>query len=242
VEILIRVLEPTSEITLHYRQINIVKIEQRRADNLIFRKDLEFYTIPSHDFLKVNLTEVSNVGDEFLLDIQYVGVLRGDGAGFYRAYYDENGIRVWYGTTQFQISDARHAMPCYDEPGIRAPIQLSIIHGANYHAISNTPIDRVEPFGIYRRTIFEPTPPMQTYLLAFLVSPFEYVSNNDTRVEQRIYAKPESIRNSEADYAINLVKPMLEKFEEYLNFNFPLRKMDHAAITQVLNLIFKFSL
>lgn len=233
VEIHIRVINPTSVITLHYRQINITKVEQRKLDNLVFRRDLQFEKIPSHDFLKINLTETSKIGDEFLLEIQYDGILRDDGGGFYRAFYDVNGTRVWYATTQFQIADARHAMPCYDEPGIRAPIQLTVAHSPNYHAVSNTPILRIEKFGIYQRTIFEIIPSMPTYLLAFLISPFEYVSNNDVRVEQKVYAKPESIRNGEAEFALDILKPMLEKFENYLKMEFPLKKLDHAAITQV---------
>jgi aminopeptidase N len=235
VAIHIKIVERTSIITLHYRQINITKVELWSAESQTYLRDLEYSYIDTHEFLKVNLTSESQVDDELILNIEYNGVLRADGGGFYRAYYDVNETRVWYGTTQFEVTDARHAMPCYDEPGIRAPIQLTFDHSPNYEAVSNTPVERFETVGNYRRTIFEPTPPMQTYLLAFLVSPFEYVTNNDPRVEQRIYAKPSSIRNGEADFSINVVKPILEKLEEHLKVNFPIRKMDHAAITQVKN-------
>lgn len=226
--------DETDTITLHFRQTVISKIDLLEPSNSSFLEALEFSEILSHEFLVIKLPTMRLKDEVILIRIEYSGTVRDDGGGFYRAYYDENEKRVWFATTQFEVTDARHAMPCYDEPGIRAPIKLAIIHSKDYEAVANTPVESSIPLTeLYQITKFEETPSMQTYLLAFLISPYKYVSNNDTEVVQRIYAKPSSIANGEADFAVGEVKPVLQACEQHFNISYPLSKMDHAAITQV---------
>jgi aminopeptidase N len=79
---------------------------------------------------------------------------------------------------------------------------------------------------------FNDTPPMQTYLLAFLISPFDFVSNNDPEIPQRIFAKPTSIANGDADFALSIADPIIKKLVNHFGVNYTLPKLDHAAITQ----------
>lgn len=226
--------DETDTITLHFRQTTINAVDLLNSTNSAVLETLEFSDIPSHEFLVIKLPTMRLKDEVVLIRIQYNGIVREDGGGFYRAYYDENGKRVWYATTQFEVTDARHAFPCYDEPGIRAPIKLTIVHSKNYEAVSNMPVESTTPLTeFYHITKFQETPSIQTYLIAFLISPFKFVSNNDFRVPQKIYAKPSSIANGEADFAIQEVKPVLEKCEDHFGVPYPIRKMDHAAITQV---------
>lgn len=71
---------------------------------------------------------------------------------------------------------------------------------------------------------------MQTYLLAFVISDFEYVENLTVVPIQRVYAKPSSIINGDADYALSVSPGILKKFEEYLGVNYTLPKMDQIAL------------
>ena len=234
VEIHIKVLEPTQIITLHCRQIFITKIDLLDVSRAVISESLHFQYEPIIDFLEITLPTQGTMNEELVLVITYTGELRSDNLGFFRTTYSdfESDKDVWYATTQFQMTEARSAMPCYDEPAIRAVMGLEIQHTKNYHAISNMPaLNRSDVDGTdYVTTKFQDTIPMQTYLLAFVISDFDYVSNNDVTTEQRIYADPEKIKRGDGDFALSVVGPVLRKMEKLFGVNYPLPKMDHVAI------------
>lgn len=237
VKIAIKIFETTTSIVLHLRLSEIDHINLVNDDGSIQDLTEQYAYELEREFLTITLPIEVSTDDEILLDITYHGVLRDDKGGFYYAsYIDENNETIWYGTTQFEMTDARHVMPCYDEPGIRAPISLRIEHTENYFAISNMPVVNITKSTTdgYVITFFEETPEMQTYLLAFLISNFKFKSNNDTRVsqvEQRVYAIPQAIDDGEGDFALSVVDSVLTGLETHLNVRYPLAKMDHAAIT-----------
>jgi aminopeptidase N len=240
VKIQIRAVEATESVTLHYRDLTVNQVDLVDASETVLNELLPFeYVTPvAYEFLRITLPRAMAIGEEFILRIAYNATLKTSNAGFYRADYTDyttaNNDTVYYAVTQFESTDARHAFPCFDEPGIRAPIGLRIKHDKSYSAHANMPdISTIVEEGTdYVTTVFGDTPSMQTYLLAFLVSPFDFVPNNDTVFPQRIFAKPASIASGEADYAAAIADPILKKFISHLGVNFTLPKLDHAAITQ----------
>lgn len=233
VKIHLKIIESTQTITLHHRKIIIDNIDLLNSDGVVNHAGLLFNSDHFYEFLKISLPYSMSPNEEMILDILYNGTLRDDSLGFYRASYFTDTKQVYFATTQLEHTEARHAMPCYDEPQIRAPIGLKIQHDKSYNAISNMPIVSREPVDgtDYVVSKFQDTPSMQTYLLALIVSDFKFISNNDSSLEHRIFAKPASIDMGDADFAIEVVGPMLKKLEEHLGVPYPLPKMDHAAIT-----------
>lgn len=238
VNIQVLAMEQTDYVTLQYRDIVIDQIDLLNENGLKISENLTFeYLEPlSHEFLKIHLGSSVDTDARFTLDIIYHGELHEpSNNGFYKAYYTTaNNETIWYATTKFEPHHARHLMPCYDEPAIRAAIGLQVQHDKSYYTYANMPLkNRIAVDGSdYVISEFEDTPPMQTYLLAFLVSAFKHVSNNATDIEQRIFAKPQSIDDGEGDYAASISDAILKKFEELLDVKYPLPKLDHAAITQ----------
>jgi len=235
VKIDVRAVEQTNIITLQYRDITISKVSLIDiSTEEVLAGELNFEYVLVYEFLKIQLPRTLQPNEEVRLEITYNGTLKTNDAGFYLAYYTINDTTVYYAVTQFESTDARHAFPCYDEPAIRAPIGLQIQHDKSYSAHSNMPlIDTIPIAGTdYVISKFDDTPPVQTYLLAFLISPFDFVSNNDPEIPQRIFAKPTSIANGEADFALSIADPILKKIVNHFGVNYTLPKLDHAAITQ----------
>lgn len=81
-------------------------------------------------------------------------------------------------------------------------------------------------------TYFEPTPLMSSYLLAFLVSDFKYLSNNETRQNnetlQRIWTRPGM--ELRAAYGLKNSVDLLKELEMFADLTFDLPKLDSGAI------------
>lgn len=95
------------------------------------------------------------------------------------------------------------------------------------------PVESITPGPIsgYVVTRFQRVPSMQTYLVAFTVS--DYIFEEDATVvpPQRVYAKPQSIHNNEAELALRVSPEIMLTCEEHFGINYTFPKMDQIAIT-----------
>ena len=135
-----------------------------------------------------------------ILSIDYVGELNNQMAGFYRSeYVNVKGEKKLMASTQFESIDARRCLPCWDEPRRKATFTCSLRVPTHMTALSNMPESMVRGRAIRRairrnssetppplqvrdhgdgtKTVsFMPSPRMSTYLLAFVVGEFDFVS------------------------------------------------------------------
>ncbi|CAI2351788.1 unnamed protein product [Caenorhabditis sp. 36 PRJEB53466] len=75
-------------------------------------------------------------------------------------------------TTHLQPNHARRLFPCLDDPAVKAVFRLSIVHPTDTVAQSNTiAMDVHVENRKWQRTIFQATPPLPAYLVAFSVMP-----------------------------------------------------------------------
>lgn len=138
VEINITALMTTSTIRLHNRDLEITNatLKQGTLDIPV----QSFDTDSNYEYLDI-ITQPPNVlsiGGEYLLTIEFNGILKDANQGFFRSYYDDNnGNRVRLAATQFEPTHARSAFPCYDEPGLKATFALTIKHWKSQHVIAN---------------------------------------------------------------------------------------------------------
>jgi aminopeptidase N len=78
---------------------------------------------------------------------------------------------------------------------------------------------------------FEETPPMSTYLIAFVVTDFECVSNvTSANVKVNVCGRPEAIRNAEGNFALEVSTKVIPYYEQSYNISYPLSKCDHFAL------------
>ena len=98
-------------------------------------------------------------------------------------YTKPDGNVSWLGVTQFESTGARKSFPCLDEPDKKAKFNVKINRKSSLSAVSNMPINKTESIGNGMEVDqFENSVVMSTYLLAFLVSDFDYTGSFAYRV------------------------------------------------------------
>ena len=137
--------------------------------------------------------------------------------------------------TQMAASDCRRAFPCFDEPALKATFKVTLIAEKNLTCLSNMQVEKEEEVqskmsgGTKKAVHFHDSPPMSTYLVAFIVSELSYVESNDFRVPVRVYAPPgHDIEHGR--FSVDLAAKTLEFYEKAFGIDFPLSKMDQVAV------------
>ncbi|KAI1280556.1 Aminopeptidase N [Halotydeus destructor] len=150
--------QSTSNITFHINDLDLFNdtIRLTRLGNASQVLELShFVHNVDQQLFSVVLSQgqVLEPGNSYSLDIRFRGRLNDELAGFYRsAYNDSAGQKSWLAVTQFQPTDARRAFPCFDEPGLKATFNITLIHWNNMTALSNMPIKLTEDrFRIWSR-------------------------------------------------------------------------------------------
>lgn len=126
-------------------------------------------------------------------------------------------------------ADARRAFPGFDEPGLKATYDITLIHDKNLTALSNMDVKETKDLGSGKvATVFNRTPLMSSYLVAFVVGEFNYVESNLFRVPVRVYTTPGL--EKKAQFSADLGAKTLEFFEKTFDVPYPLPKMDMIGI------------
>ncbi|KAK9863355.1 hypothetical protein WJX84_004350, partial [Apatococcus fuscideae] len=167
-------------------------------------------------------------------------------SGFYQSVYtgaDEQDHLL--ATTQFEANAARKAFPCFDEPAFKAEFEVTLVVPENLTALSNMPQQSASTEGLGEGLVartFMHTPPMSSYLLAFIVGNLTSVSGTvpaytaagqsaaDAGPSRPVSVwgtpgKEESLRE-----ALDIAKKVLPAYEGLLKVPFALPKLDLVAI------------
>jgi len=248
VSISICFLESHQNIILHSKQLKIYDI-------LFDYQSITDYQIDAEkEIISINL-EKEQIGFH-KLEFYYKGILNNDMCGFYRTMYlDKTGQTKFFASTQFEATDCRRAMPCFDEPSFKATFNLSIesdeyLNGKNLTVLSNMPIKNISKKTDADTSIilteFYQTPKMSTYLLAFCIGDLEYVetvldSSNHLSVSDklklysdsqklpiRIYCTPGN--KEKLDYAMQICVKAIRWFEDFFKIPYTLPKLDMLAV------------
>ncbi|KAK5970416.1 Aminopeptidase N [Trichostrongylus colubriformis] len=230
VDISMVVVEPTESIVLNARNITVIRkecevfLENKKVD---IKKVVEHESLEKLEFV---LQKKLKKDQKILLKVKYIGLITDDLAGLYRTKYTGADGKVRYAaTTQMQPSDARRMVPCLDEPSYKANWTVTLIHPKGTKAIANGIEKSTKANGDWITTKFETTPKMSSYLLAVLISEFEFVEGKTkTDVRFRIWARPEA--KTMTQYAKDAGIRCLEFYEDFFGIRFPLPKQDMAAL------------
>ncbi|XP_056393378.1 aminopeptidase Q [Hyla sarda] len=191
-----------------------------------------------HQYLVLELERPLIAGVLYLLQLDYQGLLSSDYSGLFIAQYkdfDQDKVLV---ASELEPTSARTVYPCFDEPALKATFKTRIVHNSSYVALSNMPAiamsEREDEDGIkWTVTTFNTTLKMSTYITAFVVCDFDYISTTERGNEIRVWARKEVIKNGYANFSLYIVGPILSYMEDLLNVTYPLQKTDLVAMPDI---------
>lgn len=225
-----KVGRPSNRITFHQKALNITSAEVcHKTKNGTAVHDIA--RINKHaGFDEVRLhTHKQMYAGEYEIVIEFNGSITRPMNGMYPCFYEENGVKKQFIATQFESHHAREVVPCIDEPEAKAVFTLSLTTRGNTTVLSNTPVVSQETKDNIMVTIFEPTPKMSTYLLAFVVGDMQYREAKTSRgVTVRTYATPDNTPFT--DFALQTAVRCIDFYEDYFGINYPLKKCDLIAL------------
>uniref|UniRef100_A0A0A1X672 Endoplasmic reticulum aminopeptidase 1 n=1 Tax=Zeugodacus cucurbitae TaxID=28588 RepID=A0A0A1X672_ZEUCU len=241
----IEIRQSTNEIVLHAKNLTVNAITLLELHTHETLRDLTYSYEKYGSYLIIQPIEnyiAFEAGQRYRLEILYTGTMRADTFGIYwMTYRDEKNSTVYVTATQFEPTSARLAFPCYDEPSFKANFTISLTHSNRYTAISNMMVRQIEPSidanaahgdnsidTTMVTTTFHTTPPISTYLVAFVISDFVYISEEYRGVQQRIFTSP-LIADKGRDALKNSVRTVA-MLEDFFGIDYPLAKLDHVAL------------
>ncbi|XP_017885415.1 puromycin-sensitive aminopeptidase-like protein, partial [Ceratina calcarata] len=172
-----------------------------------------------HEILNITIKPQFEKDHHYSLQIKYNGILNDKSKGFYRSQVIQRGQVVGYiATTYFEPTYARLAFPCWDEPAYKAKFDISLTHDKTLQAISNTDVLKKEEKDDMITTSFKETRLMSTYLVAFVVSNYEFKVDKDGNFTYRVWTRKTMIKH--VDYALEMGRELLEELNLYMNISY----------------------
>ena len=217
---------PSQRITLHQKGLKVSSAKLYKLDKGS-KEEINLSRVntqKSYDELRLHSSEKLMPG-QYEIHLQFSGRITSPMHGIYPCNFKLEGKDKQLIATQFESHHAREAFPCVDEPEAKATFDMTLVSPAGETAISNTPIkNQTEKNGLIT-TVFETTPKMSTYLLAFAYGEIGFKESETAGgAKVRIYATPDKVALT--DFALDTTVRALEFFEEYYGVPYPLPKMD----------------
>jgi aminopeptidase N len=225
-----KVGRPTQRITLHQHGLNITSAQIVKHDK---KGDGEIVVIRINnqdklDEVRLHTESMIYPGD-YTLTLRFEAPLTAGMTGIYPCFFMDGNVEKKLIMTQFESHHAREAFPCIDEPEAKAVFNLTLVTRPGTTTLANTPVKEQRAKGKRLVTTFEPTPKMNSYLLAFVYGDMIHKSTNTAHgTEVNVWATIAQPADS-LDFALDVAKRSIEFFENYFGIKYPLSKADHVA-------------
>lgn len=231
---------PSQRLTFHQHGLTI------DAARIIFTNKKESRELPvirinNQDTLdEVRLhTDLMVYSGEYEVRMDFHGQITRSMTGLYPCFFKVGDTEHTLLATQFESHYARQMFPCIDEPEAKATFTLSVIAPKINTVLSNTTVAAEtdyagnlwpSPRKDLRRTAFQETPRMSTYLLALAIGEIHSKHTTTARGTQVAVWGTISQPADAFDFALDAAKRSIEFFEDYFGIPYPLPKSDHLAL------------
>ena len=224
----IEVLEPTAAITLNALELAFAGARlERGAEGGEPLAAPRIETDAAAQTATFTFAEALAPG-AYRLALDYTGRIGTQAVGLFAIDYDTAAGRKRALFTQFEASDARRMLPCWDEPAYKATFTLEAVVPARDLVVGNMPVEeRTDLGGGRARVRFARTPRMSTYLLFFASGDLERITTRAGKTEIGIVTQKGL--TAQGAFALESSAAILREFNDYFGTPYPLPKLDNVA-------------
>ncbi|MDQ3093849.1 MAG: M1 family metallopeptidase [bacterium] len=222
---------PSKRLTFHQKDLAIRSVSIIHTTKKNEKKTIDIIRYNKHkayDELRLHAETLIYPGT-YEVEIHFTGDITRPMDGIYPCYFVHNEQKQHLIATQFESHHARQAFPCIDEPEAKATFSLSLTTDNGLTNISNTPASKISEKSGRTITVFEKTPIMSTYLLAFVSGNMKHKeSRTGSGTLVRTFATPDNVEHT--SFALETAVKCLDFFEDYFGIPYPLAKCDLVAL------------
>lgn len=211
----------STEILLHSKDLTILAASINGTKVNIEQSEFDTLHLVNNDLLAAGIAEVV---------VEFKGVITDAMHGMYPCYFEHEGKRKKLIATQFESHHAREVFPCIDEPAAKATFDLELNTPAGETVLANTPVKTQKEEANRAITVFETTPKMSTYLLAFV---FGEMVMKEAKTKDGVLVRSWASAAQDPswlDYSVKETVDLIEFYNEYFGVPYPLAKCDQVAL------------
>ena len=228
VAVAIDVLQPTNSITLNAIDMAFSKVSLSPANGNTSPFTAPKVQVNADDQTVTFTFDTTIAPGRYSLQMDYTGKIGTQATGLFAIDYDTKAGKQRALYTQFENSDARRLIPCWDEPAYKATFTLEAVVPDGQMAISNMPIaQRTERGDGRSNVLFTRTPKMSTYLLFFALGDFDRATAKVGGTEVGVVTQKGL--SSQAAFALESSQTILREYNDYFGTPYPLPKLDNIA-------------
>jgi aminopeptidase N len=135
--------------------------------------------------------------------------------------------------TQFEPFNAHQVYACFDQPDLKARFRLTVHAPRDWTVVSNEPVASRDPgaaeIDVWR---FEVTPPLSTYITAFVAGPLHVVHASDGDVPMALYCRPSLARYLDPDEVFEITRAGMAFYAETFGQPYPFSKYDQLFVPE----------
>lgn len=227
-----KVGRPSERFTFHQKGLKVTSAVITKNDK---NGDQDFIAArinnhDSYDEVRLHCDQMLYPGN-YTISLEFEGTITRPMNGIYPCFFEHDGKQKQLIATQFESHHAREAFPCIDEPEAKASFDLTLVtpEANSKTVIANTPRTKALNAEGWLTSVFDTTPRMSTYLLAFVYGDLDYLeAKTAAGVLVRSYATPDNVVHGQ--FALDVAVRCLDFYNEYFDVEYPLAKCDFVAL------------
>lgn len=229
-EITLRVRAVSKNVVLHAKDLVASKIELVQGTSV---RELRSSTGPFPLSWSLEPTDGAPIEPgAYTLRIDYTGKVNAQGFGIFHANYKLDGKPARMLSTQLEATDARAVFPSFDEPSFRAVFDITLRTPKEMDVAGNMPEASARADGNVVAHHFKPTPPMPSYLVAFVVGHFDVLSGQADGIPIRVLTAPG--KREQGAYALKVNELVVPYYNQYFGIKYALPKLDVIAVPSTM--------